>query len=130
MQKNFRTLLASLFCGTVLLLSVCNDLATANSPLRLELRSRETADDNKQDTSRTVTKQVEWNPRATAIIVCDMWDDHTCKAAAARVAEMAPAMNATLKAARKQGVFIIHAPSGRTNFYKSTAHVNVPSLPR
>ncbi|QDV17410.1 Isochorismatase family protein [Gimesia panareensis] len=69
---------------------------------------------------RPVKEAVYWKPEETAIIVCDMWDDHTCKQAAKRVAEMAPAMNETLKAARDKGVFIIHAPSGRMNFYDGT----------
>src|SRR5205814_389994 len=34
-----------------------------------------------------------WEARQTAIIICDMWDDHYCRASAARVAEMAPRMN-------------------------------------
>ncbi|MCA9017846.1 MAG: hypothetical protein KDA77_21155 [Planctomycetaceae bacterium] len=70
--------------------------------------------------SLPVKEAVYWKPAETAIIVCDMWDDHTCKQAAKRVAEMAPAMNQTLKAAREKGVFIIHAPSGRMNFYADT----------
>ncbi|WP_299470156.1 hypothetical protein [uncultured Gimesia sp.] len=69
---------------------------------------------------RPVQEAASWKPAETAIIVCDMWDDHTCKQAAKRVAEMAPAMNETLKAAREKGVFIIHAPSGRMNFYDGT----------
>src|SRR6056297_2583757 len=47
---------------------------------------------------RPVKEAFYWKPDKTAIIVCDMWDDHTCKQAAKRVAEMAPAMNETLKA--------------------------------
>lgn len=38
-------------------------------------------------------RTVYWDPKKTAIIICDMWDDHTCRGAADRVAEMAPAMN-------------------------------------
>jgi nicotinamidase-related amidase len=49
-----------------------------------------------------------------------MWDDHWCKGAARRVAEMAPALNDTVNAARAKGVFIIHAPSSVTAFYKDT----------
>jgi nicotinamidase-related amidase/type 1 glutamine amidotransferase len=41
-----------------------------------------------------------------------MWDSHHCLNAVRRVVEMAPRMNAVLEAARKQGVTIIHAPSG------------------
>ena len=52
-----------------------------------------------------------WQPRETAIIVCDMWDSHHCLNAVRRAVEMSPRMNAVLEAARKQGVTIIHAPS-------------------
>ncbi|MEY4690824.1 MAG: hypothetical protein RIT19_1149, partial [Verrucomicrobiota bacterium] len=49
-----------------------------------------------------------WDPRRTAIIVCDLWDDHWCKSASARVGELVEPLNRTLDAARKQGVFVIH----------------------
>ncbi len=67
-----------------------------------------------------VGKEETWDPKKTAIIVCDMWDDHWCKGAAARVGELAKPMNAMLKDARKKGVFIIHAPSSVTKFYEGT----------
>ena len=60
----------------------------------------------------------DWKPKKTAIVVIDMWDDHHCKSAAARVNEMAPAMNETLKAARKLGVLIVHSPSDCADAYK------------
>lgn len=84
-------------------------------PVTLQKRVKE-----KSGKYQVVRETVDWKPAETAIIVCDMWDDHTCKQAAKRVAEMAPAMNETLKAARAKGVFIIHAPSGRMNFYDGT----------
>lgn len=61
-----------------------------------------------------------WDPRHTAIIVCDMWDDHWCPNAAKRVVELAKPMNEVLKAARSKGVFVIHAPSSVTKFYDDT----------
>jgi nicotinamidase-related amidase len=57
-------------------------------------------------------------PRETAIIICDMWDDHWCKSAARRCAAMAQRMEPVLKAARARGVTIIHAPSDCMDFYK------------
>src|SRR5947209_6188948 len=60
------------------------------------------------------TQEVIWNASETAIIICDMWDDHYCKSAAERVADMAPRMNAVLTAARNHGATVIHAPSGVT----------------
>lgn len=62
--------------------------------------------------------QVAWDPRETAIVVCDMWDRHWCQGATARVAEMAPRMNEVLTAARSQGVLILHCPSGTMKFYE------------
>src|ERR671921_478214 len=43
-------------------------------------------------------RPIEWNPKETAIIVCDMWDLHHCLNATNRVAEIAPKMNQVLKA--------------------------------
>ena len=67
---------------------------------------------------RVVMRPVEWEPNRTAIIVCDMWDQHWCAGATRRVAELAPAMNEVVKTARDRGVFIIHAPSGTVGFYE------------
>jgi len=53
----------------------------------------------------------EWNPKETAIIICDMWNQHWCKGATARVAEMAPYLNNVVSIARDKGVQIVHAPS-------------------
>jgi nicotinamidase-related amidase len=61
----------------------------------------------------------EWNTSETAIIICDMWDRHWCKGAAARVAEMAPFMNDVISIARKRGILIVHAPSECMAFYKN-----------
>lgn len=93
----------------------------ASSPdtsLVLEARSRFRTERNAK--GEVQVRRLRCDPRKSAIIVCDMWDDHTCKGAAARVAEMAPAMNRTLQAARAKGVLIIHAPSGVTGFYQDT----------
>ena len=48
------------------------------------------------------------SPKETAIVVCDMWNEHWCKGATSRVAEMAPRMNQVISKAREQGVLIIH----------------------
>ncbi|MCZ2149865.1 MAG: isochorismatase family protein [Bryobacterales bacterium] len=60
---------------------------------------------------------LEWKPAETAIIICDMWDNHYCRNAAKRVKAMAPRMNRVLKQARGIGVTIIHAPSGTMDVY-------------
>ncbi len=65
-----------------------------------------------------VERTVQWQARFTAIVICDMWDQHWCPDATERVAEMAPRMNDTVKAARAKGAFIIHCPSDTMTFYK------------
>ena len=63
-------------------------------------------------------RALEWPAARTAIIVCDMWDDHWCRSAAGRVGEMAPRMNRTIQAARALGVRIVHAPSDTLDSYQ------------
>ena len=63
---------------------------------------------------------LHWDPKKTALVICDMWDAHWCQSAANRVAEMAPRMNEVVKKARAQGVLIIHCPSDTMKFYEGT----------
>ena len=87
--------------------------------LSLVARSRVKGDgDKKRDAVQLQT--LEWNPKETAVVVCDMWDQHWCPTATERVGEMAPRMNSVIKAARQQGVLIIHCPSDTLEFYKDT----------
>jgi putative heme-binding domain-containing protein len=65
-------------------------------------------------------KTATWDAKKTAIVICDMWNQHWCAGATARVGEMAPRMNEVVKKARAQGVFIIHAPSDTLKFYEGT----------
>jgi nicotinamidase-related amidase/type 1 glutamine amidotransferase len=93
-------------------------LSARGEALKLNLRSRqEVAPGNGQ--FHAITRPQEWESRETAIVVCDMWDTHTCPNAAVRVSQMAPRMNEVLKAARSRGVLIIHCPSNTMEFYKN-----------
>jgi nicotinamidase-related amidase len=88
-------------------------LAAANRPKvpgTLSLRARRRAE----------TRVLKWEAAQTAIIICDMWDTHTCNLSAQRVAVMAPRMNQVVSAARSLGVMIIHAPSDTMKFYEGT----------
>jgi nicotinamidase-related amidase/type 1 glutamine amidotransferase len=66
----------------------------------------------------TINKKFAWNPRETAVVVCDMWDSHHSLNAVRRVQELAPRMNRLLTIARDRGALIIHAPSSCTSPYK------------
>lgn len=95
------------------LLSLAREDEGAKDELSLNLRSR-------SKEGKATEKTAAWKASRTAIIVCDMWDDHWCKSAAARVGELAGPMNEMLSIARKKGVLIIHAPSTCVDFYKGT----------
>lgn len=86
--------------------------------LRIKLRSR--ASSPGKDPILPKENEGKWIASNTAIIVCDMWDQHWCRSATDRVNELAGPLNEMLKSARTQGVFIIHAPSTCTGFYKDT----------
>jgi nicotinamidase-related amidase/type 1 glutamine amidotransferase len=87
--------------------------------LQLHTRLRQPAAEG-TDRWHTLQQTVDWKPGQTAIVVCDMWDRHWCPNATARVAELAPAMNEVIGAARKRGVLIIHCPSDTLDFYEGT----------
>jgi len=57
---------------------------------------------------------VTWEASKTAVVVCDMWDQHHCPDATERVGEMAPAMNEVLLAARARGMLILHCSTTPT----------------
>jgi len=64
-----------------------------------------------------VPDRLEWAPQATAVVICDMWDNHWCRGAARRVGQMAPLMNQVVAMARAEGITIIHAPSSTVDYY-------------
>lgn len=68
----------------------------------------------------SVTEPVLLEPQKTAIVICDMWDQHWCKGATDRVQQLATRMNEVVNEARRRGVFIIHCPSDTMDFYKDT----------
>lgn len=84
--------------------------AAFSQPAALRLRARRESGE----------EVLQWKPAETAIIICDMWDNHYCQNAAKRVKAMAPKMNRVIKAARGIGVTIIHAPSGTMDVYAGT----------
>jgi nicotinamidase-related amidase len=82
------------------------------------LRARSRAEEPAGSGAIRVREEIlRWSPAQTAIIICDMWDNHYCQNAARRVTAMAPRMNQVVKGARRRGVTIIHAPSGTMDVY-------------
>ncbi len=88
-------------------------------PGTLRLRGRRRVEEPAGSGKVRISEEVlRWEVAQTAIIICDMWDTHTCLTAAQRVAAMAPRMNQVVSAARNLGVMIIHAPSDTMKFYE------------
>ena len=88
----------------------------------LSLRARSRGGQTPGSDPLQVSERVlRWEVAETAIIICDMWDTHTCNLSAQRVAAMAPRMNHVVSAARSLGVMIVHAPSDTMKFYEGTA---------
>ena len=93
-----------------LLSSACATQILPQTPL-LQLRARSRA------RGVAVTETLKWDPAKTAIIICDMWDNHYCQSSARRVELIAPRMNVVVVKARMLGVHVIHAPSGTMDVY-------------
>ncbi len=108
------------FAGCLLFCAMMSTIAAAEKPLELTLRSLVKSGDGDKAVFVAMEGKAAWYPKKTALIVCDMWDDHWCKSASRRVAELAGPMNEVVKSARTKGVFIIHAPSSVVAFYKDT----------
>lgn len=108
------------FCvaGLTLLLSATYCSAQEKGSLVLHTRAQIRA--AAADQFKVAEKEVRWDPKKTAIVVCDMWNEHWCRGATRRVAEMAPRMNEVIHAAREKGVLIIHCPSSCMEFYRDT----------
>ena len=100
------------------------DAALPNRPRvpgTLSLKSRRRTDSSAGSSKNSVAeKALRWEVAQTAIIICDMWDTHTCGMSAQRVGAMAPRMNQVISAARGLGVMIIHSPSDTMKFYEGT----------
>jgi putative membrane-bound dehydrogenase-like protein len=110
-------------CALLLALAFAGILAAETSGaadsfrLPARLRERDPADTNAW---RVVEKTLDWDASRTAVVICDMWNQHWCQGATRRVGEMAPRMNEMIKSARSKGALIIHCPSDTLKFYEGT----------
>ena len=98
-------------------------------PLRLQLRAQTpVAPDSVAFQTRLRDEQ--WDPKATAVIVCDVWDYHHCRNAVDRLEEFGPRLNEVVRRARQLGATIIHAPSDcMPSYAEHPARVRTLSVP-
>ena len=91
---------------------------TATTPeLHLRLRSRVEMYKGSGDW-RAVAIDESFSPSSSALILCDMWDNHWCQGAAGRVGTLARKIAPVADLARSHGFLIIHAPSETMEHYK------------
>ena len=105
-------------------------VSDSNMTMRLNLRTRLQMFKGNAEWE-LVIRERDFPVHKTAILLCDVWDDHWCKGASMRVAQMVPKMNMVVNAARENGVQIIHAPSGTLDFYADTSfRKRIQNVPR
>lgn len=100
-----------------ILVALITIAACAAQNIHLTLRSRAQPFKNAPDWI-AVDVPADFPVKQTAIVICDMWDNHWCKGAAGRVEILARRMAPVIEQARAAGVQIIHAPSEVMDFYK------------
>jgi nicotinamidase-related amidase len=87
--------------------------------LTLHLRSqRLTLDSTGHTIWEVLSTRKNIDAAKTALILCDVWDNHHSRGAVERLEAMIPRMNQVMTAARRKGVLIIHSPSDVIEFYK------------
>jgi nicotinamidase-related amidase len=101
---------------------------------RLSVRLRE--QNLVQNRSGYAVWQVEETQRVldapkTALLLCDVWNRHTCRGAEERLERLLPRMQQVVTAMRRRGALIVHAPSDTMDFYAGTpARERVLDCPR
>lgn len=91
--------------------------APGNQELNLPLRTRVQPWKN-SEVWEPVALRGTFATHSSAIIICDMWDQHWCSGATKRVIDLARRMDPVLRDARASGVLVIHSPSDTMAFYK------------
>ena len=61
-----------------------------------------------------------FDPKKSALIICDMWDKHWCTGANVRVAAIIKKLEPLLEQVRRKGMIVVHAPSDTMAYYAGT----------
>lgn len=89
--------------------------------LKLDLRTQVLGHDKKGRNSWQVAQTpAAWPADQTALLLCDVWDQHWSRGANERLELLLPGMDQVVRTARALGVHILHAPSDTMAFYEGT----------
>src|SRR5262245_13864876 len=105
-----RVLRRSFLIGAALLTALAGHCPAdaAEKTIALEVRRQEPVG---QERFETKLDKRQLAPRETAILICDMWNQHWCASATRRCGELASKMAPLIDRARAAGVHIVHSPS-------------------
>lgn len=70
--------------------------------------------------SPEINDPLTWSTEQSAVIICDMWNEHWSRGATERVDLLAPRMNTLVRRLRGNGLQIIHASTHVVKFYEGT----------
>jgi nicotinamidase-related amidase len=89
--------------------------------MELRLRTQTLAHPDGFATWEVCEERVTWPVEKTALVLCDVWDRHTCRGAEMRLERLLPRMSQVVDTLRDRGALIIHAPSDTMPYYEGTA---------
>ena len=93
-------------------------MAVSRTALQMQLRHQELRSDQRGRAYwEVIAEEATLVCARTAILLCDVWDQHWSRGATERVEGMVGQMNRVVEAARGGGVQIVHAPSDTMDFY-------------
>lgn len=95
-----------------LALLLCASFAPA-ADIKLSVQTRD-------DKDKPVAADKTIDPKTTAVVICDVWDDHWCKSAASRCDALAKKTAPVVDSLRTAGATVIHCPSDCMDFYKES----------
>ena len=92
-------------------------LVRAASAVQIPVRSR-IQPFKGSDVWKEIHLTESFDPARSAVLICDMWDDHWCSGSSKRVGQLVTRMVPVLTEARGKKLLIVHAPSDVMDFYQ------------
>jgi nicotinamidase-related amidase len=87
------------------------------NPLILDLQRQKLVQVDGYNIWKKKKEETLWEASKTALLLCDVWDNHWCRGAVERLDAMIDRMEKVVRVCRSEGVLIVHAPSSTMDFY-------------
>jgi nicotinamidase-related amidase len=103
-------------CALALLAAVALAFGASAKIVPLKLRTRVEPFKGSGEWRETLVEE-RLAPEKSALILCDLWDQHWCQSASERTGVLARKAAPVVDLARQSGILVIHAPSDTMNHY-------------